>query len=115
VLLPFFPLFTLVIAAPAGAQLRSERVEGAQRICEYERADPNIPNEREVGVGESCPAYARRLMSSLPAPPTARLRSTEVRGSVRICTYRQLNGEWSFEMPLSARCPSSAGMLPSGG
>jgi hypothetical protein len=86
-----------------------------QRICEYERVDPGTPNEREVGVGETCPAYARRLMTSLPAPPTARLRSTEIREGVRICTYRQLSGEWSFEMPLSARCPSNAGMVPRGG
>lgn len=106
------PLIALFSAEPALAQLESERVEGAQRICVYRDLEAGRVNERRVGLAEACSAYYKPLASNFPAPPTARLESVRVRGDRRVCNYAQLTGRWSFEVPITEQCPPSAGMIP---
>lgn len=101
-------------SAPAAAQLESERVEGAQRVCVYREVEPGRVNERRIGLAEACSAYYRPLASNFPAPPTARLDSVRVRGDKRVCSYVQLNGRWAFEVPITRQCPPSAGMIATG-
>ena len=107
-------LLALAIPSPAFAQLQSERVEGSQRVCVYNGVQSEASNERRVGLGDPCPSYNKPLESGLAAPASARLQSVKLRDGKRVCSYAQLGRQWSFTLPMSRQCPSSAGMLQNG-
>jgi hypothetical protein len=110
-------------AAPASAQLVSERTDATDRICVYQaRSSSDAVREYRVGLGELCPAYPRTRsrvglaggtssLASVPAPPTARLLSAVVQNGRRRCIYGQRGGSWTFDSPLDQYCPLTAGLM----
>lgn len=110
--------FLLVAGASrAEAQLLSERTEGLSRICSYAGVANTVsggtPRTHRVGIGESCPfSYPARSVSSLPAPPSAGLRSETLTDAARICLYEQMGESWSLSVPMAQSCPLYAGMIP---
>lgn len=103
-------------ASGAKGQLLSERSEGLSRICTYAGVANTItggtPRTHRVGIGESCPfSYPAPAVSSLPAPPSAQLRSETLTDTARICLYEQAGTRWSLSVPMAQSCPLYAGMI----
>jgi hypothetical protein len=100
------------VAAPAGAQLVSERVENNRRICTYRVAEsPAGGREYSVALGEACAAFPPARRTNGAPPPTARLESVAERNGRRVCSYAERSRRWSFNLPLDTRCPMNAGMI----
>lgn len=103
------------LASAAHGQLVSERLEGPERVCVYRdtvSAYTSAQGAREyrVGMAENCP-LSPPLPGSAPLPPTARLTSESVSGTLRQCTYEQAGLTWRSSIPADRSCPLAAGML----
>lgn len=107
-------LLVLSAPTPVAAQLESEQLEGNQRICIYRDDREKETVERRVGLGQPCPAFPKAQVSSLRAPPTARLESERLRNGQRVCEYAQLGRVWVVTLASSEHCPLSAGMIQTG-
>lgn len=103
-------VFTAVTALSAVAQARlvSQRVDGIERLCVYEKEGPTatIREVVRIGFGEPCPeqkATSERRVARIPI--MAQLRRTMTRGSRRVCVYSYSGRNYERTIPINRVCP----------
>jgi hypothetical protein len=104
-------LAVMLLASPARAQLISQTVFGAQRICRYNnpvqsqrQARPFV--ERMIGRGEPCPVRytAERPPRTGSIPSMATLQGQERVGDRKVCIYGYMGRRYSRTIPPTATC-----------
>ena len=104
----------LAAAAPfATAAQPREMMSGGERVCVYPGPISATDRVVRVSVGQNCPAtFIGDLSAVYPLPATARLRTEQVVGQARTCSYEQAGTTWWRIVPIERSCPISAGLLP---
>lgn len=106
-----FILLLLLVPAAAEAQLVSQHVVGANRICRYHNPDQNrrqsVPLvDRIIGRGEPCPGrYVRVAPRPNPIPSMATLQRQERVEGRLVCTYEYLGRRYQRVSALGSTCP----------
>lgn len=107
-----FPIALAAAAASADAQLVSQGVVGAYRICTY--VNPNLSERRmapevrrRIGRGEPCPARYRGGETGTPSaiPSMATLVQVRRVGDQRVCVYEHLERTYLRPVQPSQACP----------
>ena len=106
----------IVLAAPAGAQLLSERVQDTTRVCTYVGNDTlpdgeSVPRTLTVGLGQSCPALAPYHDPNAPTPPNATFRGERTTSDHRVCLYTEAGVSYEVSVPLTRRCAQTPALL----
>lgn len=109
-------LIAAVLAAPAGAQLLSERVEGDRRICDYVGSDrladgQVLPRVSVLAVGQPCPATAPFRDPNGTIPGNAGLTGEVARGDGRECRYSQGGVDYILIVPVAQPCAQTPDLL----
>lgn len=104
-------------AAPAAAQLLSERTEGLERVCTYAGStnvtSDSAPRTHRVGMGQNCPLTPPAPAQGRLPPPSAELSDERLTEQGRSCIYGQGGASWTVALPSSHSCPLFAGMAGS--
>lgn len=104
-------LAVVLLASPARAQLISQTVFGAQRICRYnnpvQSQRPTAPFvERMIGRGEPCPVRytAERAPGTGRIPSMATLQREERVGDRKVCIYGYMGRRYPRTIPSTSIC-----------